>query len=40
MNGDSYPLKQSTRRRRRTAAAEQNQATEIVDPDTGEITTD
>jgi DNA replication protein DnaC len=39
MNGDSYRLKQSTRRRRRPAAAEQNQATEIVDPDTGEITT-
>jgi len=40
MNGDSYRLKQSThRRRRRTAGAEQNQATEIVDPDTGEITT-
>lgn len=38
MNGDSYRLKQSTRRRR-TAAAEQNQATEIVDPETGEITT-
>jgi DNA replication protein DnaC len=36
MNGDSYRLKQSARRR--TAVAEQNQATEIVDPDTGEIT--
>jgi DNA replication protein DnaC len=38
MNGDSYRLKQSAGRRR-TARAEQNQATEIVDPDTGEITT-
>ncbi len=38
MNGDSYRLKQSTGRRR-TARAEQNQATEIIDPDTGEITT-
>lgn len=38
MNGDSYRLKQSTGRRR-PARAEQNQATEIVDPDTGEITT-
>lgn len=38
MNGDSYRLKQSAGRRRRSAAgAEQNQATEIVDPDTGEI---
>ncbi len=36
MNGDSYRLKQSARRR--TAGADQNQATEIVDPDTGEIT--
>ena len=36
MNGDSYRLKQSARRR--TAGAGQNQATEIVDPDTGEIT--
>lgn len=35
MNGDSYRLKQSARRRR-AAGAEQNQATEIVDPDTGE----
>jgi len=33
MNGDSYRLKQSARRR--TAGAEQNQATETVDPDTG-----
>ena len=39
MNGDSYRLKQSAGRRRTAAAAEQNQATEIVDPDTGEITT-
>jgi DNA replication protein DnaC len=39
MNGDSYRLRQSARRRR-TAGAEQNQATaEFVDPDTGEITT-
>lgn len=38
MNGDSYRLKQSAGRRRRSeAGAEQNQATEIVDPDTGEI---
>jgi DNA replication protein DnaC len=37
MNGDSYRLKQSTGRRR-PARAEQNQATEIIDPDTGEIT--
>jgi DNA replication protein DnaC len=42
MNGDSYRLKQSAAGHRRAAAirAEQNQAThEIVDPDTGEITT-
>ena len=40
MNGDSYRLKQSVGRRRAAAKAEQNQATaEIVDPDTGEITT-
>jgi len=39
MSGDSYRLKQSTSRRRAAARAEQNQATEIVDPDTGEITT-
>ena len=40
MNGDSYRLKQSAGRRRTAARAEQNQATpEIVDPDTGEITT-
>ena len=37
MNGDSYRFKQSARRRR-AAGAEQNQATEIVHPDTGEIT--
>ena len=40
MNGDSYRLKQSTRRRRMTARAEQNRATtERTDPETGEITT-
>ena len=40
MNGDSYRLKQSVGRRRTSMRAEQNQATsEIVDPDTGEITT-
>ena len=38
MNGDSYRLKQSAGRRRAAAGAEQNQATEIVDIDTGEIT--
>ena len=39
MNGDSYRLKQSARRRRAETRAEQNQATsEIIDPDTGEIT--
>lgn len=37
MNGDSYRLKQSARRR--TAGTKQNQANEIVDPDTGEVTT-
>jgi hypothetical protein len=31
-------LKQSAASRRRAAGAEQNQATEIIDPDTGEIT--
>ncbi|BBC98919.1 hypothetical protein YGS_C1P0175 [Sphingobium sp. YG1] len=36
MNGDSYRLKQSARRR--AAGTEQNQATPVVDPDTGEIT--
>tara|TARA_A100001391_G_scaffold1033_9_gene1550 strand:+ start:20175 stop:20426 length:252 start_codon:yes stop_codon:yes gene_type:complete len=35
INGDSYRLKQSVRRH--TAGAAQNHATEIVDPDTGEI---
>ena len=39
MNGDSYRLRQSTGRRRSAAKAEQNQATELVDPDTGEILT-
>jgi DNA replication protein DnaC len=39
MNGDSYCLKQSAGRRRAAAKAEQNQAAEIIDPDTGEITT-
>jgi DNA replication protein DnaC len=38
MNGDSYRLKQSTGRRRAAARAEQNQATDTIDPDTGEIT--
>jgi DNA replication protein DnaC len=39
MNGDSYRLKQSARRRRTTARAEQNPAaTERADPETGEIT--
>ncbi len=35
MNGDSYRLKQSTGRKRR--GAEQNQASALSDPDTGEI---
>jgi DNA replication protein DnaC len=39
MNGDSYRLKQFAGRRRSAARAEQNQATEIIDPETGEITT-
>ena len=40
MNGDSYRLKQSAARRRvTTSVAEQNQATQTVDPDTGEILT-
>ena len=40
MNGDSYRLKQSARRRRNNARGQQNQATEqAADPDTGEITT-
>ena len=34
MNGDSYRLKQSTGRKRR--GAEQNQASALSDPDTGE----
>jgi len=38
MNGDSYRLKQSTGSRS-AARAEQDQAADIVDPDTGEITT-
>jgi DNA replication protein DnaC len=39
MNGDSYRLRQSARRRR-SAGPEQNQATaELIDPETGEITT-
>lgn len=38
MNGDSYRLKQSAARRRVIpAGSEQNQATQTVDPDTGEI---
>ena len=37
-NGDSYRLKQSARRRRTNARAEQNQAAaERADPETGEI---
>ena len=36
MNGDSYRLKQSAGRRH-TGWAEQNQATEIVDSNTGAI---
>jgi DNA replication protein DnaC len=39
MNGDSYRLKQSKRRRKvQQPPGEQTPATEIVDPDTGEIT--
>lgn len=40
MNGDSYRLKQSKSRRRKAAKsmAEETPATEIVDPETGEIT--
>jgi len=38
MNGDSYRLKQSAGHLAAAAAA-QNQATEIVDPDTGEVVT-
>ena len=37
MNGDSYRLKQSARRRH-ASGADQNHATEGFDPDTGEIT--
>lgn len=41
MNGDSYRLKQSTgQRRAAAAAAEQNQATAAIDPETGEIIED
>jgi len=36
MNGDSYRLKQSARRR---AGTQQNQVSDIVDPDTGEVLT-
>lgn len=40
MDGGSYRLKQSASRRRSAVTAEQNQAAaDIVDPDTGEITT-
>jgi len=39
MNGDSYRLRQSTGRRRSADKAEKNQATKLVDPDTGEILT-
>ena len=39
LNGDSYRLEQSSRRRRTAARAEQNQATaDSIDPETGEIT--
>jgi DNA replication protein DnaC len=40
MNGDSYRLKQSKSRRRKAAKpmGEETLATEIVDPETGEIT--
>ena len=37
MNGDSYRLKQSAGRRRAAGRAEQNQASVVADPDTGEI---
>ncbi len=37
MNGDSYRLKQSAGPRHTAGGAEQNQPTETVDPDTGEI---
>ena len=39
MNGDSYRLRQSTGRLRAAAGPEQNQATDMVDPDTGELVT-
>lgn len=39
MNGDSYRLRQSAGRRRSAARVQQNQATELVDLDTGEILT-
>jgi len=39
MNGDSYRLKQSTGRRRSAVKAEENQATELVDLETGDILT-
>ena len=41
MNGDSYRLKQSKSRRRRAlkSMGEETSATEIIDPETGEITT-
>jgi len=39
MNGDSYRLRQSTGRRRSAVKVEENQATELVDPDTGDILT-
>jgi DNA replication protein DnaC len=37
MNSDSYRLKQSAGRRRAAGRAEQNQASVVADPDTGEI---
>ena len=37
MNGDSYRLRQSAGRLRAAAGPEQNQATDIIDPDTGEV---
>ena len=39
MNGDSYRLRQSTGRLRAAAGPEQIQATDMVDPDTGELVT-
>ena len=39
LNGDSYRLEQSSRRRRTAARAEQNQATaDSIDPESGEVT--